>query len=224
MIRVLATLLVLIYSNALFAEDIEEELELVTEDVSLEKSERVTPPKSVSKLRDKKVLHAVNINVIGAAMGAISLNYECNFRPKHSIFLEGFFNPGEYEVIHGVGIHYRHHIHFLQKHNRINSPFWAVHFRYMHFEGRTSVMMEELLLETQRASIIVNTVGANFGRRWVFGNRFNMDVRIGYGIPIMQYDLDEFDLYDDVDEEEMIDDFLRPLMGIDAEFSLGIVF
>lgn len=213
----LCTLLpVTIFSND-SVDFVEEELELIRDET--EKGTVETPAGKDSQ----GVMHGVNLTITGAIFRNISGNYECNFNRKHSAFIEGFYHPQKDEKFYGIGLHYRRQLHFKASHSRLNSPFWAIHVR--HARLKADMKVQEALtgkeLENYQTTMVLNTVGVNFGRRWLMGKRFNMTTRVGYGIPILSYTLPENPLLSQKEESDVI---ISPIAGIDAELSIGIVF
>lgn len=202
----------------IWSETIEEvELDLCYVDPIVDSVPDSTIVNKVEQKSDSGLIHAVNISMIGSFIGNVSLNYECNFTRKHSAFVEGFYRPYKDERSFGVGIHYRHYIKVHTKHARFNSPFWAVYFRHSQFSATMTERLGDEILDSYGAKVILNTLGANFGKRWLIGKRLNMGTRIGYGVPFVSYAWSE-SLMKEVEESPL------PLAGLDAELSIGIVF
>lgn len=219
-------LTVILCSVALLPLHAEEPPEYVEEEIELYVDNREEV--SDSQMSNRKALikgagpiHAINFNLIGATIGNISLNYECNFNATQSVFVEGFYRPVKEEKFYGVGVHYRHHIHRRSNHKRLNSPFWAVHLRHSQIYVGITEKLGDDIVDEDLAKIVINTVGANFGRRWVMGKHFNIIARVGYGIPFVTYHFYESDLIDQKEDEGRA---FVAIAGVDAEFSMGFIF
>ncbi|MBD3343690.1 MAG: DUF3575 domain-containing protein [Chitinivibrionales bacterium] len=162
--------------------------------------------------------NAVNFNPLSIAFGSLNANYEHLFGGKHGVMVQGGYVFGANSGGYSAALHYRHHYHTKITHNGLSSPFWGP---FVYYEQSDAKVQNTNTSETYTIDIQYLKFGANWGRRWIFGETFNLVLRIGYGFPAIA----EFDWGESKPEEaETIESITKIIAGIDGELSIGFAF
>lgn len=163
--------------------------------------------------------NAVNIYPIALVTGNFAGNYEHLFNNRHGLMVQGSFAFGKATGF-SAALHYRYHYFSKPQHTGLNSPFWGPFAYYEKSNADVKVKSDDIDT-TYNVDVTYMKVGANWGRRWMWGNGFNIGFRIGYGLPLIA----EFDWHGETtDLIEQVESITKVVAGIDGEFSIGIAF
>ncbi len=151
----------------------------------------------------------------------VALNYERQLSDKLSLYTEVtgifWFMPGLLDN-DGVNTHVQLKIHKPEPdHNPLCSPYIAPFIWYEKgvFKGEFLLFSDE---EPEATDYQLLKIGVAGGRRWIFNNKFTMDIQGGMGVfPYYSYDNEVKNWYHDSDE-------LVFLAAFNFRFSLGFVF
>jgi hypothetical protein len=170
---------------------------------------------------NKKALHnSINFNPLGIVLGTIGGNYEHLFGQKHGIMIYGAFPAGfGFGTGSGVSVELQYRYHYFRKQNQIglNSPFWGPFVYYEKSEGE----VKDNNGTKYNVNIEYCKAGASWGRRWIWGNTFNLVFKIGYGLPLYaKYNWSPTT----PDQVETIEAMTTALAGIDGELTIGFAF
>ncbi len=159
--------------------------------------------------------NAFNFNPLGLVLGALAGNYEHLFGNRHGVMVKGAYLFGNASGF-SVGAHYRHHYHVQQNHAGLNSPFWGPFITY----EKSSSTVTDPNRNSYSVDIEFLKAGANWGRRWIFGNTFNLALRIGYGFPFIA----DFTWDNEPENARTVESITNVFGGIDGEISIGFAF
>jgi len=129
--------------------------------------------------RKEKNLNRLLIFVLALAFGIYSVNYERLLNEHHGLLIRGDYEsvPKSYsdaniEVSGKAAIvNYRYHIK-----GGLNSCFIGAFTRYRTYTGDGNLNADPFDFTINEC-----TVGANFGKRWIFKNGLNVNLVWGYG-------------------------------------------
>lgn len=169
----------------------------------------------------KRFSQALNMCPASVFMGIFSMNYELFVKSSH-----GFVARIDYEAVpkdytdaklktNGLAFILNYRWHFS---GAMESFYVGTYLRYREYFGTGTLGATKFDFR-----IPEQTLGLNFGKRWVWDNGFNLNLAFGYGIirrtrdadpssPAIRATLDDFE-----DEYDFIDPFL-------GEFSIGYTF
>jgi|WetSurMetagenome_2_1015567.scaffolds.fasta_scaffold20953_3 hypothetical protein len=168
----------------------------------------------------KALRNSINFNPIGIALGTIGGNYEHLFGQKHGIMIQGAFPTGyALGMGSGIAVELQYRYHYFRKNNQIglNSPFWGP---FVYYE-KSKTEIKDNNGTKYNVDIKYFKVGANWGKRWIWGNTFNLVFRIGYGIPLYAgYNWSP----NEPDQVETIETLTTALAGVDGELTIGFAF
>lgn len=164
---------------------------------------------------------AIQIYPFGLLVLNFAGNYEKLLQKRHGLMVEGNFQLMNTENSnYGLGLHYRYHYFSKPKHRGMNSPYCGPFIKYNHITGTA---WEEDMYGRKDYTMSVDALraGINWGRRWVWNSGFNINFRIGYGLPIhMVYNWQPA-IPEAVNQIEAL---MTTFSGIDGELTAGFAF
>jgi hypothetical protein len=166
----------------------------------------------------KTFKHHVYIHPVGLLFGNYGLGYEMLLQQKHGIVLEGTFVNSKNMEGYGGTIQYRRH-----REGKMAGGFWGLFARFGDFsEGIMELPQgEDDDLEEFKYEATTLTLGANFGKIWVWDRGVSLHYRVGYGFPIVSFDW----LGEEPEDHEKLGRFIFYFAaGLDLGLSFGYSF
>jgi hypothetical protein len=157
--------------------------------------------------------HAIHIMPTSLLFRNFNLGYEYLYKQKHAVELSGYYLTSGTSIGHALSLNYKRY-----KTVRNSYFFWGIFADYSNYHH--TEVYENTTYEYTMKTI---AVGPNLGMKWAWRSGFLITFRLGYGIPVWDYDWisshPEDDLY--ANTTEFIE---KALAGLDGELKIGWCF
>ena len=163
---------------------------------------------------------AIQTNPFSLISGSLLANYEIMLGGKHGICAEGAYGFLSASSGYQAGLQYRLHMLLRPAHHGMSSPFVGFFGRYYHWITEMQDPTDKTI--TYKVEETFMHLGANWGRRWIWGPGISMVFRIGYGLPLIA----DFKWLSAARPEnaDVIERLFKVVEGVDAELTVGWAF
>lgn len=157
--------------------------------------------------------HAIHTMPTSLLFLNFNLGYEYVHQQKHGLELSGYYITSGSSPGYKVSLNYKNYRTFHRSY-----MFWGIFATYS--DNHTTTIYESTGYEY---TMNVFAVGPNFGMKWAWKSGFCITFRLGYGIPIWNFDWISNHAEDDVyaNITELVE---KGLAGLDGELKIGWCF
>lgn len=162
--------------------------------------------------QEKTYRHAFQIGPLSAISGEYNLNYECRFEAKQAFVVGGTFADTREFDGYALSLNYRRY-----QLPEGQSGFWGLFVNYADLDGSLEVDKKQYPFQSTYF-----VTGVNWGKRYVWKSGLSVVIRLGFGIPVIDFSWKESDNLPD--NHNVVKNIYKLTTAFDGELSIGFCF